>query len=615
MQDYPGKFIVLEGSDGSGKGTQLKLLAERLKAVGHDVEIFDFPRYDQPSSHFVRRYLNGDYGPASEISPYSASMFYALDRYEAAPLINKALRAGKIVLSNRYVGSNMAHQGGKFSSEAEQRGFFIWADSLEFQLLGIPRPNLNIFLRVPAEISFELISQKAKREYTDKTHDEHEADINHLTRSIATYDTLCRLFPKDFVPIDCTRDGRLMSIPDISDLIWQTIQPLLPEKTAHKPREGIARLDTTIASTPETKSCRVSLLALMEIARSGVELAKPARLEWLQPNTDYSFYTPPQLDESSRSEFIEAIQSLVEAQRRMKARTAKVDSAQVQALLSQVIPLAAHASLELSQKDLEAVAKTSRLGEIKSLAGAPKAGAGQKDELTSLAQDKLPTSLSLELEPLTLLEAWPRNEFEILSDSLYGFSDLPRQEVQSAVEAWTYDQKYQAMGKILASHDSGAANQVRYRWDVIANQNLLIELISAGYAQNLRVQAPTPRYGYDVPETLAEMGIEDDFIGCFDESLRLYSKLQSSKQPELAAYAVLTGHKVRFEFTTDLASLVRPHSSIAPLLTGFLSLINEKIAEVHPVIGDFLAKNSQRTPSPERKPSAAKSKRRRRRSK
>src|SRR6185437_3476871 len=137
MPDYPGTFIVLEGSDGSGKKTQFKLLSERLKAVGYDVEAFDFPRYEEPSSHFVRRYLNGDYGPAAEISPYSASLFYALDRYEAAPLIRAEIQAGKVVLSNRYVGSNMAHQGAKFTSQAEQRGFFIWEDGLEYQLLNI----------------------------------------------------------------------------------------------------------------------------------------------------------------------------------------------------------------------------------------------------------------------------------------------------------------------------------------------------------------------------------------------------------------------------------------------------------------------------------------------
>jgi dTMP kinase len=151
-----GIFVVLEGSDGSGKSTQFRLLTERLKAVGYDVEVFKFPQYDQPSSHFIKKYLNGEYGPAADISPYTASLFYALDRYEAAPDIRKALTQGKLVLADRYVGSNMAHQGSKFINSGEQRGFFIWEDGLEFQMLGIPRPTINLFLRVPAEVSQQL---------------------------------------------------------------------------------------------------------------------------------------------------------------------------------------------------------------------------------------------------------------------------------------------------------------------------------------------------------------------------------------------------------------------------------------------------------------------------
>ncbi|MDO8591908.1 MAG: hypothetical protein Q7R60_03245 [bacterium] len=229
MQNHTGIFIVLEGSDGSGKGTQFRLLSERLKAVGHEVAVFDFPRYEEPSSHFVKRYLNGDFGPASEVSPYTASFFFALDRYEAAPQIKKALDAGKVVIANRYVGSNMAHQGTKFSSLAEQRGFFMWAESLEYQLLGIPRPNISLFLKVPANISFELIAQKTERNYTKKKRDEHEDDIQHLEKAVTAYEILCQLFPRDFTEINCTADGQILSIVQINDLIWETITPLLPQ--------------------------------------------------------------------------------------------------------------------------------------------------------------------------------------------------------------------------------------------------------------------------------------------------------------------------------------------------------------------------------------------------
>ena len=148
--DKNGLFLVVEGTDGSGKGTQFKLLVDKLTAEGYDVATFDFPQYEQPSSYFVREYLNGNYGTADEVGPYTGSLFYALDRYQAAPAIREALAAGKVVIANRFTGSNMAHQGTKFNHSEERRGYFIWLDNLEFQMLNIPRPDKSIVLRVPA---------------------------------------------------------------------------------------------------------------------------------------------------------------------------------------------------------------------------------------------------------------------------------------------------------------------------------------------------------------------------------------------------------------------------------------------------------------------------------
>jgi thymidylate kinase/thymidylate synthase ThyX len=229
-QSRPGFFVVIEGTDGSGKGTQFDLLVKKLRSDGYDVATFDFPRYEEPSSYFVKEYLNGSYGSVEEVGPYTASLFYALNRFDSAKDIQKALDEGKVVIANRYTGSNMAHQGSKFAHPEERRGYFIWLDNLEFEMLKIPRPDLNIVLRVPAAIAQGLVDQKPKRDYTDKKRDIHEADLNHLMRSVEVYDDLCRLFPKDFKQIDCVRSSTLLDVDTIHNLIWETVEPYLPSK-------------------------------------------------------------------------------------------------------------------------------------------------------------------------------------------------------------------------------------------------------------------------------------------------------------------------------------------------------------------------------------------------
>lgn len=249
-QDHKGSFFVIEGTDGSGKGTQAEILRKRLTEEGYDVEYVDFPRYQEESSYFVKKYLNGDYGTSDEVGPYTASLFYALDRFAATDQIKDALNQGKVVIANRFTGSNMAHQGTKFRNSAERRGFFIWLDNLEFETLKIPRPDKNFVLRVEAAIAQKLVDNKGERQYTDKKRDIHEADLGHLQKSVQVYDELCELFPKDFSRLDCVRSGKLLSIEEVSDYLWKTIEPLLPDKNLHKVvSQKVASSKSTVKKT------------------------------------------------------------------------------------------------------------------------------------------------------------------------------------------------------------------------------------------------------------------------------------------------------------------------------------------------------------------------------
>lgn len=598
MPDYPGTFIVLEGVDGSGKTTQFHLLAERLKAVGYDVEVFDFPRYDESSSYFVKRYLNGDYGPANEISPYSASLFYALDRFEAAPAIRQALDSGKVVLSNRYAGSNMAHQGSKFTNEAEQRGFFIWADSLEYQLLGIPRPTTNVFLRVAAEISFELISKKSARSYTNKKHDEHEADIDHLRGSVAAYDNLCRLFPRDFQAVECVQDGRIMSIAAINDRIWEITRPLLPPKPQNSARATVVKFNskvtkTTIKAQPaknlkknpksqgpgqETEKTKLSLASLLEAAKAGADvrgLSAAANL-----GTDY--YIPKALDSKTSARYRQTMEQLIKRRQHiqrtlLKNTSASGNEATAYATARLVMPMAAY--LQLDSAMARTTVKYAELDQKPPSSGV----------VEEMARQQLSANLGAELAPLSLLEAWPRNEFDMLSDRLYALSDTPKQQVQLEVESWTYDQKHEALLKILKSSDFSTGQQLRYNWDVITDQSLLLELLRLGLSANLQIQSSTARYGYEIPSQIEQAGLEEEFISSFDLSLELFSQLQAADHEQLAPYATLLGHKVRFQLTTDFKAFTSLDSANSPALKAFRAGLVEKITEKHPLIATYLS--------------------------
>jgi len=174
-----GLFMVIEGTDGSGKTTQYDLLRKKLSGAGHEVVEIHFPRYEEPSSYFVREYLSGSYGTADEVGPYTGSLFYALDRFQAAKIIREALAEGKTVLCDRYVGSNMAHQGTKFDHAEERRGYFLWLDNLEFSILGIPRPDLSFVLTNPYEVIKKRLSNKADSSTHVKGKDIHEIDPSY----------------------------------------------------------------------------------------------------------------------------------------------------------------------------------------------------------------------------------------------------------------------------------------------------------------------------------------------------------------------------------------------------------------------------------------------------
>lgn len=210
-----GKFIVIDGTDGSGKGTQTDLLINSLKEKGIDVVVTDFPQYDEPSSYFVAKYLRGEYGALNDtLGSKRASLFYALDRFDKSAEMRKWLDEGKYIVSNRYVSASMGHQAGKIEDLKERDEFLDWLHDLEYNICGIPKPDQTLFLYVPPEIGQKLVDKKNDRKYTEgKKRDLLEGDLDHLKKASEAYKYVADKF--DWITVDCMKEGKLLSIEEI----------------------------------------------------------------------------------------------------------------------------------------------------------------------------------------------------------------------------------------------------------------------------------------------------------------------------------------------------------------------------------------------------------------
>lgn len=232
---YSGKFIVFEGLDGSGKSTQTKLLFDRLKKEGCKVFKIDFPQHGEKSSGLVDEYLNGKYGSAEEVGPYRASIFYAADRYAASFKIREWLKHKAVVISDRYVASNIAHQGGKIKNRKQRKKFLKWLYNLEYQLFGIPKPDITFILKTSPELSLKLAHKitdrekiKRRKSYLgNKKRDIHEEDSTHQKNAMNRYLEVAKEFKKDYQIIECAKNGRLFTPEIIHHEIWEKTKELL----------------------------------------------------------------------------------------------------------------------------------------------------------------------------------------------------------------------------------------------------------------------------------------------------------------------------------------------------------------------------------------------------
>jgi dTMP kinase len=231
-----GILIAVEGIDGSGKRTQVELLEKALAKRGHSVYSTCFPQYDSWFGKMVGQFLNGRLGPLESVDPHFTALLYAGDRFEAKPRIEAEIRRGNIVLADRYIGSNLAHQTAR--APAEKRAEFLhWIEHLEYTIYGLPRESLVLYLRVPPVEAQSLVARKSVRSYTAAQKDLQESSLRHLEDAAEMYDLLSRR--PSWATMQCFDATRHVMRPpeEIAREVLAAVEPLLAKRPARKSRK------------------------------------------------------------------------------------------------------------------------------------------------------------------------------------------------------------------------------------------------------------------------------------------------------------------------------------------------------------------------------------------
>lgn len=231
MKKTKGKLIVIDGTDGSGKTTQIKYLIDHLKKDGHKVKLVDFPVYYKNFfGAFIGHCLSEQYYNWINVHPKIASIAYAADRWESSKEMRNWLSKGYIIIADRYVSANQIHQGGKIKDTKKRNDFIKWLNKMEYEVFEIPKPDLTFYLSLPIEIVSKLLKEreygKMKRAYLKKKKDVHEADEKFMENSIKSALWLAKTQP-NWSKINCSEKGEILSREKIHEMVYKEVKKIL----------------------------------------------------------------------------------------------------------------------------------------------------------------------------------------------------------------------------------------------------------------------------------------------------------------------------------------------------------------------------------------------------
>jgi|GEM_PF-1207194 dTMP kinase len=640
MQDNKGVFIVIDDTDGISKKTQIELIKDRLSLKGFEVVEFEFPQINKPSSYFVNQYQNNQYGDINKINPYTSSILFSLDRYDAAKSIRESINQGKVVITSHFTVFDMAHQGIKFSHPEERRGYFIWLDNLEYQTFEIPRPNLTIILRMPYE------------NFTSQTKFDNFSLLRHITD---VYDDICQLFPRDFSRIDCSRGGNLLDNEKINNLIWEKITPLLPLKP-ELPESTISKIIPNTKNINQRKNSinvddrykqshiqlsNISnlLLNYLYLFKNNINYNISAKYNYLVNKEDKKsfFYIPANFDSTTQNKYLNILQQIIGLQSQMTQELNnyinKFANKKIQEIsnnneklsnvtnISSLIPVALSSTVDIYATNRDFMILASYLKHLL-LSEATIAGHYIADHISKISNKNyskllfddsditnkssnltitdtlalIGNNYSENISNVEIVNYWPRNELNIISDILYERADQPLSYLNNKVDRLSYEQKAKiyisSLNEYFDNPDKciSSLKKIFYNFDLICEFGVICELLKKDIANNFIWQKLSPRYGFEIPLIIDDASLTDDFEHCYELSLELNGILIKSGYDNESQYSTLLGHRLRCQFILNLFDLIKllRFNSDNQTLKPIIEKIYQKVKEIHPLLMEYI---------------------------
>jgi len=553
-----GKYIVIEGAEGVGKTTQVHKIAEALRSIEIPVKVFREPDGESDRTTQVIRQITQD--PSYPMNSRTEVLLYNAGRSQSLEKIRAARDDGFVCLVDRSYLTTLAIQ---FYGRGDIADYERLNQIIEFAV-GDMKSDLTIVLDAPVDVLMARKSQTGEKERFDQL----DAAFLGRVRSGYLWEAQQRNLPVIYA---------LGTTDEVFRDIWKLLTPVIAQREPHKePSEPISVADIIESLHKPQEPVPEKSNAIDDSEPDTDTNSNDGSKDALPP----TFYVPPELEINEREQYIQAVSAIISTHETMTHQL-------TQYLLDQNLATMPSIATSMAERFLRPTLPLATLGEQRSHSNVD-------ETIHSITSKLLPRNYVDRTEPIRLTRTSPRNELDCVAEVLYEYSDLPLVDTDAITRMLPYETKVQLLKSYLTGqHAEQALKSVTYQWDLITDYATYEDFVKLTSNTSAIVQAPSPRHGYETPEIIEQADLGDDYADCFDQSLALYSKMQSAGQMQAAEHAVLIGDRLRWKVTTDandmrILSHVPDNAIMGVECSALIRDMLEKQAETHPLVSEII---------------------------